>query len=260
VVSWQFVKGEILLNSPRQIQQEIHPKVVVIISANAEWRAVRECFPDQDCQPSPSGEWFHVDLTPPPDPQPSTPPIPAVFLHGGWGKIAAAASTQYAIDRWRPSLLINLGTCGGFDGLIERGEIILAEKTLVYDIHEQMGDPDEAIDHYTTQIDLSWLPEPYPIEARRTLLVSADRDLSPADIPGLRDRYAAIAGDWESGAIAYVAARNNIPILILRGVTDLVADAGGEAYGNIDLFVQATRDVMRRLVETLPAWLPAARL
>ena len=33
-----------------------------------------------------------------------------LFLHGGWGKIAATASAQYAIDRWNPCLLINLGT------------------------------------------------------------------------------------------------------------------------------------------------------
>jgi nucleoside phosphorylase len=40
------------------------------------------------------------------------------FLHGGWGKVAAAGSTQYAIDRWAPARLINLGTCGGFKGVL----------------------------------------------------------------------------------------------------------------------------------------------
>ena len=55
--------------------------------------------------------------------------IPVViFFQGGWGKIAAAASTQYVIDFWRPDLLVNLGTCGGFAGEIARGEIILVEK------------------------------------------------------------------------------------------------------------------------------------
>jgi adenosylhomocysteine nucleosidase len=89
-------------------------------------------------------------------------------------------------------------------------------------------------------------------------LVSADRDLLPADLLILRSQYAAVAGDWESGAIAYVAARNRIPTLILRGVTDLVTDEGGEAYGNIDLFHQASREIMRGLIAALPAWLRAA--
>jgi adenosylhomocysteine nucleosidase len=102
---------------------------------------------------------------------------PYLFFQGGWGKIAAAAWTQYVIDRWRPKLLVNLGTCGGFEGRIERGEILLVEKTIVYDITEQMGDAQQAIDHYSTEIDLTWLGEPYPLAVQRSLLVSGDRDL-----------------------------------------------------------------------------------
>ena len=178
---------------------------------------------------------------------------PVWFLHGGWGKIAAAASAQYAIDRWRPELLVNLGTCGGVQGRVERGEIILAERTLVYDIYEQMGDADAHLAHYATQLDLSWLSEDLPLAVRRARLVSGDRDLLPDDLPELVQRYGAIAADWESGAIAWVAQRNHTRCLILRGVTDLVGDDGGEAYGNIEFFQQATLGIMRRLLEFCPA-------
>ena len=256
-----------MANGPIRTEQETLQKAVVIISANAEWTVVRECFPGQDCQTSPYGQWFQarfpradgaeITINSSQNVQPST---TAIFLHGGWGKIAAAASTQYAIDRWQPRLLVNLGTCGVFTGQVERGEIILAEKTLVYDILEQMGDPDEAIAHYTTDVDLSWLESPFPQVVRRTLLVSADRDILPADIPTLRERFATVAADWESGAIAYVCTRNRIPTLILRGVTDLVAEDGGETYSNIDLFHQATADVMHSLLTALPGWLLAAGL
>jgi adenosylhomocysteine nucleosidase len=75
------------------------------------------------------------------------------------------------------------------------------------------------------------------------------------DIPSLKLHYGAVAGDWESGAIAFVAARNQTRCLILRGVTDLVGASGGEAYGNIQLFKDATGQIMRRLVESLPGWL-----
>lgn len=239
-------------------------RIVILISANAEWRAVREIFPKVEVQPSPFGEWFLSPLplpSAPPLPLSSAPPFPRspaplLFFHGGWGKIAAAASTQYVIDRWQPSLLVNLGTCGGFAGETERGEIILAERTLVYDIIEQMGDYDAHIAHYSTDFDLSWLGEEYPIAVRRTLLVSADRDLLSEEIPRLKARYGAVAGDWESGAIAWVAARNRVRCLILRGVTDLVSEAGGEAYdGNIAVFHENAAKMMRRLVESLPEWI-----
>jgi adenosylhomocysteine nucleosidase len=188
-----------------------HP-ILVLISANAEWRAVSRLIPGPERQSSPFGEYFSTHLE----------TKPFLFFQGGWGKIAAAASTQYVIDRWRPRLLVNLGTCGGFEGQIERGTVLLVEKTIVYDITEQMGDAQAAIEHYTTAIDLSWLRQPFPLAVRRSLLVSGDRDLLVEDVPRLAAQYGAAAGDWESGAIAWTARRNNTPLLILRGVTDLV--------------------------------------
>lgn len=222
--------------------------IVILISANAEWQAVRELFPWAELQASPFGEWF---------PAPATRPggEPLIYFQGGWGKIAAAASTQYAIDRWKPALLVNLGTCGGIEGHIAPGTIILAERTLVYDIIEQMGDPQEAIDHYATRLDLSWLGGDLPAGVLPALLLSADRDLVAGELPELRERYGAVAADWESGAIAWTASRSGVRCLILRAVSDLAGASGDETYGRMDLFVASTRPVMRRLVEMLPACL-----
>ena len=222
-------------------------QTAVLVSANAEWRAVLS-FHHPTCQPSPYGDYFLTRIG----------DRPVVFLHGGWGKIAAAASTEYAIQRFRPRQLINLGTCGGFSGHVERGEILLVTRTLVYDIDEKMGDPQQALAHYTTPIDLSWLNEPFPQPVRPACLVSADRDLDPADIAGLHERFGAIAADWESGAIAWVARRNNVRCLILRGVSDLVGPHGGEAYASLEFFSHSAQQVMACLLEALPGWIEQA--
>jgi adenosylhomocysteine nucleosidase len=224
--------------------------VVVLISADAEWRVVRDVLPDAAPRPSPVGDWIEHVI----DSDGRSEPL--VFLHGGWGKIAAAASTQYAIDRWSPALLVNLGTCGGFAGLAVRGDVILATRTLVYDIIERMGDPAEALAWYATELDLDWLAGEYPSAVRPGPLVSADADLDPLHIERLSAEHGAVAGDWESGAIAWVAARNAVPCLILRGVTDVVGAEGGEAYGDaMALFTARTDEIMRDLLAALPAWL-----
>jgi adenosylhomocysteine nucleosidase len=221
-------------------------KTLAIVSADAEWRFVREILPDVKIRATPVGEYFDLRLAG---------GRSVRFFHGGWGKISAAATAQYVIDRFSPQLLINLGTCGGFAGQIEKGTVILVERTVVYDIIEQMTGSDEAIQHYTTNIDLSWLKQPYPHPVRRGLLVSADRDIVAGDIPMLIQRYGAVAADWESGAIAWVAQRNGIRLLILRGVSDLVGSDGGEAYGDYELFIRRTREVMKGLIEQLPDWI-----
>ena len=74
----------------------------------------------------------------------------------------------------------------------------------------------------------------------------------------LIEKYDAVAADWESGAIAWVAQKNNTRVLILRAVTDLVGGDGGEAYGNIELFHERTKEVMGELLSQLPAWLNAS--
>jgi adenosylhomocysteine nucleosidase len=239
--------------------------ILVLISADAEWRAVKEILRPAEVSVSPVGEFFRAQLPSTPDAQPLT------FLHGGWGKISAAATAQYAIDHFGPQLLVNLGTCGGFAGRIEPGTVILVERTIVYDIVEQMGDPDDAIAHYETELDLAWLiassqfsviTDPPSGTSQfslvRGLMVSADRDILPGDIPLLVEKYGAVAADWESGAIAWVAKKNGVRCLILRGVTDLVGEPGGEAYGNIQLFHERTRGVLERLFNLLPVLLGGA--
>lgn len=226
---------------PRTSQKTI----AVIFSANAEWRIAREYINHEEFFTSPFGEWCRCDSG----------ENSYIYIQGGWGKISAAASTQYAIDHWQPDLIANLGTCGAFEGSgFQQGDVILVDETLVYDIFEQMSSPQEAVKFYGTAMDLSWIKEPYPLPVKKSRLISADRDILPADIPLLKEKYQAVAADWESGAIAWVAARNHIPCLILRGVSDLVNTSGGEAYGNFDLFISNTRRIIPALIHSLPSW------
>ena len=95
-------------------------KYAVVVSANMEWRAVKKFYPDAEYNTLPWGEYFFDTIH----------NNKVLFFHQGWGKVAAAGATQYVIDKFNPNVLINLGTCGGFEGEIERLDIILANKTI----------------------------------------------------------------------------------------------------------------------------------
>jgi adenosylhomocysteine nucleosidase len=235
------------------IPEPTNVSVVVLVSADAEWRTVRSLYPDAPIQTSPFGEWFldEIDLG-------EGAKTPVIYFQGGWGKIAAAASTQYVIDRLHPELVVNLGTCGGFAGEIDQGEIVLVDKTVVYDIVEQMGDPSAHVSHYTTHLDLSWLGGAYPHPVVRGTMVSGDRDLIPSEISWLKSRFGAQAGDWESAAIAWIAGHNHQRCLILRGVSDLVDEKGSPAYTDGSYFEHEAQGLMQQLVGMLPAWISLA--
>lgn len=221
--------------------------VVALISANAEWKIVLEQIPGEALHDTPFGQWFMHRLG----------SEDVVFFHGGYGKVSAAGSTQYAIDRWHPRLVVNLGTCGGFGGERKVGDIVLASETYIYDVIELMGDPDEAIEDFHTRLDPAVWPARLASRVVIGPLVSADRDIDPAAPPALRAKYHASVADWESGAIAWVAARNHTPLIILRGVTDLVDDAGGDpTYHAVEVWQRASIAVMASLVSLLGEALP----
>lgn len=219
-------------------------RIVALISSITEWLAAKAVLSPGELRSTPYGESFIAVLG----------GIEFTFFHAGWGKAASAGAMQYVLDHYSPELTINLGTCGGFEGEVDLEEVILIERTFMYDIVELMGDYGSVPDYYASNLDLTWLPEPYPYPARRGVLASADSDLPPDRISQLKES-GAIAADWESAALAWVARKNGARLLILRAVSDLVSEDGGEAYDNITLFKERTQVIMRKLIEQLPGWI-----
>lgn len=221
-----------------------HFDFVIIISAGAEWRSISPFLStiSEVNTPYPHCLTTSIEKT------------AVVFLHSGWGKVASAGATQYAIDRWTPKLMINLGTCGGLDGRVNLGEIILASETVIYDIIEGMSDYHQAIEKYRSEAHLGWLGDDLPVPMKKARLLSADRDMRPQDVQMMIEGFDGIAGDWESGAFAWIAEKNQVDWLVIRGVSDLVSSTAGEALGNKNLWQERTGPIMQKLLAVLP-WL-----
>lgn len=222
-------------------------KCAVLISANSEWMGVKPLFPTAPIERYPYGEMFRTILA----------EFPLNFFHAGWGKTASAGALQYILDHHQPDLVINLGMCGGFDGGANVGDVILVERTMIYDIVEMM-DSSDVTDYYASSLDLGWLAEPGPFPTRRGLIASADSDFLPEKIPLLKS-LGAIAADWESASLAWVANKNNARLLILRAVSDIVSAEVGEVYGDIESYMDRAKVIMKMLIDQLPAWLRTVR-
>ena len=228
--------------------------VVVLVAAAAEWSVVKKRYG----APSETGSPYAHLLC---DLPARTGPIPVAFLHSGCGKVPAAAATQYAIDTWHPSLLVNIGTCGAIAPALAEGDTVLAARTVIYDLSERSGGQATMVERFTTDIDLSWLPDPLPACAVQGTVVTADQDLPPDRVNELRLEYDAIAGDWESGAVAFVAQKTNgVRCLILRTVTDCVTQAGSEIYGDEAAFRQRVECLLPALLDSLPRWLTCGHI
>jgi adenosylhomocysteine nucleosidase len=215
---------------------------IILVCSDTEWDSITENFKNTEFHFSPFGKWFiHPDL------EPATNKV--IWFKSGWGKIGSAGATQYVIDTWKPDLIINIGTCGGIAGHAGLHQLLLVEKTVVYDLIDHIGKAGTSIADFTNEIELSWLKDQNILNLPSVVMATADQDVSPERITELYSKYNAIAGDWESGAIASICRQNKTRVLIIRGVSDIISATGNPAYKEDELeFREGVNIVMPKLM------------
>lgn len=62
------------------------------------------------------------------------------------------------------------------------------------------------------------------------MIVTGDMDVTQTNVEALRDHHSAMVADWESGAVANVCPMNEMPCLIVRGVTDRPSGPPAEQF------------------------------
>lgn len=144
-----------------------------------------------------------------------------IAVHGGTGKIHAAAMAQYAILTWNPALVAVIGTSGAVAPWLKPLDIVLADRTIVYDLDSGLdGSTDENIRDLTTDLATPRLPTPPAFPIYVGTVLTGDRDVTAQNVESLRARFDGLVADWESGAVARVCRLNNVRCVVLRGVSD----------------------------------------
>ncbi len=146
----------------------------------------------------------------------------AVFYESGATKTRSAAACQFAIDKWHPDAILNLGTCGGVARSVSKGDIIIAKRTLQYDVFQKFGKPSLRFKRgLATNLETSWIDLN---KCQRKIhigpVASADRDLDDGNRTILQKK-GVLAADWESASIAAICRLNKVKCLILRGISDI---------------------------------------
>lgn len=142
-------------------------------------------------------------------------------------KTFASAGGQYVIDKFKPEYIINIGTAARVSNMITVNDFIIANRTLHYDIKQLFPKVTKGFYRHgiVGKIKLPKLKinlNKYKI--KKGTIASADHDLSEENIEYLRKQDKKIlAADWESASISLVCRDNNIPCLIMRGISDVPA-------------------------------------
>lgn len=175
----------------------------------------------------------------------------AVIAISGIGKVSAALTTQLLIDNYKPEYILNFGTCGGMNSSVKILNYYVVEKCCQFDfdLRELDGVPLGYIQEYDTVF--------FPAKTdgleflEKSVLASADRFTNDInDINAINDMGCSLR-DMEGGAIAQVCKSNNVPLIMIKGITDVYGNqtAQEQFYKNLCQVGAGFPDVILKAIE-----------
>lgn len=176
------------------------------------------------------------------------------------GPSYAAWALTRAISRRRPELVVNLGTAGGFESRgLGIADLVLARDAMFHDArvalagfdalaraHTRLSPSDAQLDRLASEL------------GARAGLVSSGASLDATDTEvALFAQARTLAKDMELAALASVCHAEGLPLVALKGVTDLVdhSHEGGEPAH--EAFARNLARTSDRLASAAPALIRA---
>lgn len=155
-----------------------------------------------------------------------------ILVKCGVGKVNSARTTQVLIDNFDVNYVINVGSAGGINPDLEIGDIIVADRLVQYDFDltgvgdYELGEicdlgkyikTDEKLLEIVKNLNLK------DVKLRVGTIASADRFLSsPNEAARIRRDFGdSDCVEMEGAAIAQVCFLDNIPFLVIRGISDI---------------------------------------
>ena len=168
---------------------------------------------------------------------------PVVVVRSGIGKVNAAVCTQILVDRYQVDAVINTGIAGSLRAEINIGDIVLSTDLVQHDMDATgFGYPvgqipqmdifafpaDEGLRNLAKECCEQVNPD---IQAYTGRVVSGDQFISDkAKKQWLVEHFQGSCTEMEGAAIAQTAWLNQVPVLIIRAISDKADDSANMDY------------------------------
>lgn len=175
-----------------------------------------------------------------------------VLALSGIGKVSASLTTQALIDKYQPQAIINFGSVGGI-GNVSTKRYYVVDKCCQYDF--DLSDLDNVSVGYIQDYDRVFFnTKTDNIDfLEKVALATSDRfTCKQHDIDTIKKLGCSIF-DMEGCAIAQVCTSNDIPLYIVKGVTDIYGSgANSEQFlENLKAVGDGFADVIPKLIEKI---------
>ncbi|MBJ7551086.1 5'-methylthioadenosine/S-adenosylhomocysteine nucleosidase [Marinomonas ostreistagni] len=158
-----------------------------------------------------------------------------VLLKSGIGKVNAAVSTTLLMANFTPSVVINIGSAGGFDPELEVGDVIISDEVVHHDVDVtafgySLGQLPSLPETFTADAALveaakNAVAKIGKVNAKVGLIGTGDVFMCEASrVAQVRAAFPSLkAVEMEAAAVAQVCHKFAIPFVVVRSLSD-VAD------------------------------------
>ncbi|HHY21677.1 MAG TPA: 5'-methylthioadenosine/S-adenosylhomocysteine nucleosidase [Bacilli bacterium] len=169
-----------------------------------------------------------------------------ILLKSGIGKVNAAIGTTLLIQLFKPTVIINTGSAGGFNEQLKVGDIVISTEVRYNDVDAtifgyEFGQVPAMPAKYEPHDLLVELAEKAAsgvgIHSAKGLILSGDSFMSDHErVNDLKQRFNdPYCAEMEAGAIAQVCHQFACPFVIIRSLSDI---AGQDAKLSYDQFLE----------------------
>jgi len=169
-----------------------------------------------------------------------------VLVKCGIGKVNAAMATTLLLENFKPDVVLNTGSAGGFLESLEVGTIVISDEVRHHDVdvtafgyeHGQVPDLPAAYiaDKKLVELAIAATAEIGEHAHANGLIASGDSFMSdPVRVGKIKEIFPTmIAADMEAAALAQVCHQYKTPFVVIRALSDI---AGKESSISFDDFL-----------------------
>lgn len=211
--------------------------IAVQIASNTEWQAVCDLYDISVLHGSPYGPYFDTEIK----------GINCRIYYSGYSKTKAAGAAQYAISKWSVSRLFVCGTCGGVSSALHPEDIIIATETVFYDCIDRFTQQDDPFFPYLdTHLPQNKVDNPLNTSVHYGRIATGDQDIDLL-VRNSLEPLGVLAADWESASVAHICALNEVPLIVIRGVSDIPGYQGASISEQAESYYTRTPRIMETI-------------
>lgn len=169
-----------------------------------------------------------------------------VLLKCGIGKVNAAIGTALLLHEFRPNVVINTGSAGGFDTSLEVGAVVISDEVRHHDVdvtafNYEMGQVPQMpaafkANEQLMELAVESVKEIGEHQYSVGLICSGDIFMNdPNKVEAVRKLFPKMkAVEMEAAAVAQVCYQFNVPFVVIRALSDI---AGKQSNISFDEFL-----------------------